>query len=1001
VRSLEAGFLCPPDDAKPRVWWHWMNGNVSKEGITADLEAMAAAGIGGAHVFDVGCNVPGGPVKFNTSIWDEHIRFAAKEAERLGLELTLVNCSGYANAGGPWVVASNSMFMVSLTEARLVGGRHVAGVIKRDATDDNGFYRDIACLAFPVPKAEIAKPEWKGGYLATNVVVLSAKEPSTVRSFSFTAERPGWSWRQWMTVTVSTSDDGRTWTEKTRVTEQVVDGDKSDCLWGRQRTIALPEPVTARHVRFDFDFSRYDIGETKGMWVVNFTPRAKRTLPDLSGRLFVTATEVGSAPDVASADEVLDASKMIDLTDRMDADGRLVWDVPAGEWLVFRVGYRSAGIRNHPASDYGGGYEVDKLDADAVRRHYEAYAGRFTNFPAVKAVLCDSYEVGPQNWTHGLEKQLAARLGRSFLPYLAAWSGRAVGSIAETDGALREMRRLISDLFCRNFARTFAVCGRKDGIRSAFECYGNMSADALAYGWEADIPMCEFWVTDRSDAVGYRTNSYARLARICASAAHLRGCRQVDCEAFTAFPDESGRWLKTPFDLKAVGDVMYAAGVNRMVYHRWAHQPWVTPPRYPGMTMGQWGTHFERTETWWPMVKPWLRYQARCQFLLQEGVSCADALVFAGDGVPNAGEPEVEPDCAWDVCSGIALRTLRVEKGRLVAPSGATYAALVVPTNRFVSVESQRKIDALVAAGARTVRSGDPLGLPADFTVLHRQPPTTNHQLPTLSWLHRRAADGRDIYFVAQPTTNEQTLVCSFRQTGRVPQLWDAETGLRMRPRACREADGRTEVTIDFRAAGSLFVVFADAEDKSLPVARAPQAFDGAPFEVETEIAFPVDWYTGGTAVKTVRQRGFPDWTGFADDDLRYFSGVATYRFDVSETGVIDFGDVRNVADVFVDGVHVKTLWRPPYRCTVPKGRVEVRVANLWVNRLIGDERLPSDREWNGKQLKEIPAWVREGCPSPTGRKTFTTWHHWKSEDALRPSGILGPVRFGSLKGKE
>ena len=254
--SLAAGFENPPDAAKSRVWWHWMNGNVSKAGITADLEAMAAAGIGGAHIFDVGCNVPPGPVKFNTPAWDEHIRFAAAEAERLGLELTLVNCSGYANAGGPWVAPSNSMFFVTCAEAELKGGERLAAPLLRSSAADNGFYRDIAVLAFPKPACEAEAPaDLRVTGPKDGCAVFSAAEPFTLRGISFRLKLNCWAWTRWLDLTVEMSDDGAAWREACRCSDLVVSGGRPDCT-EEPKTLFFPDAVRARHIRRSAEFSR-------------------------------------------------------------------------------------------------------------------------------------------------------------------------------------------------------------------------------------------------------------------------------------------------------------------------------------------------------------------------------------------------------------------------------------------------------------------------------------------------------------------------------------------------------------------------------------------------------------------------------------------------------------------------------------------------------------------------------------------------------------------------
>ena len=162
------------------------------------------------------------------------------------------------------------------------------------------------------------------------------------------------------------------------------------------------------------------------------------------------------------------------------------------------------------------------------------------------------------------------------------------------------------------------------------------------------------------------------------------------------------------------------------------------------------------------------------------------------------------------------------------------------------------------------------------------------------------------------------------------------------------------------------------------------------------------------------------DWTSDADPDVKYFSGTATYKCKVEsvkcrvEKGdriVLDLGDVRDFAEVKVNGKAYPPLWRPPFRIDITDAlqastiSLEIRITNLWPNRLIGDDVLyPEDCKWklcwhgwqklNEPGIKEIPQWVKEGRLSPTGRHTFTTWKHWTKKDSLLPSGLLGPVKI-------
>ncbi len=1001
---LARGFANPPNEAKPRTWWHWMNGNVTKQGLTADLEAMARAGIGGAHIFDVGCNIPAGDVAFNTPTWDDYLRHAIREAGRLGLELTLVNCSGFANAGGPWVAPSNSTFLVTCSETTVKGGMRPSKPLAR-AQNDHGFYRDIAVLAFPQPTCEAQAPkDVKVASPKQNVFVVSADKPMTVRGLRLGMYLDvSWAWDRWLKFAVETSEDGLTWKDAGSVETMVINGGKSDCNGGDEKLFAFDKPYVARFIRFTGDATRChaNYGDSSKARIVVLKPVFQRALQQLNERTLRSSQVVTTPAGDSMPDEAIDKSRIVDLTKRLAADGSLDWTAPAGEdWIVLRIGYASNGMKCHPATPFGEGPEVDKLDADAVRRHLEAYALKYAGMKGVAGVLCDSYEVGSQNWTHGLEKIFETRRGYSLVPYLAAFSGRVVGSARETDNALRDYRRTVSDLFCENFAGASSELCARHGMVSAMEPYGNGPFNNTSYAWYTSQPMTEFWVDPEDGADNYTRANYCVLAHRVASSAHLRGIPFVDAEGFTAAPQRGGRWLKDPFGLKAYGDLMYACGVTRMVYHRWAHQPWTEPARLPGMTMGPWGTHFERTETWWPMVGPWLTYQARCQYLLQQGSVVADVLAYDGDDVPAVGvDPAKMPvGIGWDVCGKEALAELTVKNGKLKCRSATEYSVLFVPDIVWVSPESAQRIAALKAQGVKVVYDVKDLNVVPDFTFRGTTMP--------VKAIHRAYGDGLEGYFVAYPATNAATVTCSFRVTGKAPQFWDPETGAVSTPRVWREKDGRTEVEIAFKPCGATFVMFAPKDAPKPPLEDMFVESAAETLEGPWTLAFPKGW----NCPEKVALEKLVSWTEIPDGEVKYFSGVATYAYAGKAPAaavakgsrvVLDLGRVKNLAEVTVNGKTFEPLWRPPFRADVTDALREdgsfdlvVRVANLWPNRLIGDAKKGEDCEWNGPALKEIPAWVKEGKPSPIGRLTFTTWRHWRADEALLPSGLLGPVRL-------
>ena len=486
--TLEEGFKAPPNSAKPHTWYHMMNGNVTKEGITCDFEALAKAGIGGVQMFDAGCGAtPPGPLKFNSDAWFDMFAHAHREAKRLGLEICIPNCSGWSSSGGPWNPPANGMKRLVLTETRVRGPERFAGVLPREKRD-HGFYDDIAVLAYPTP-------------------------------------RPG------------------------------------------------------------------------------------ASIPNLAAKMFAERRGVPRSSAKAEPGTTVAKDAIIDLTAQMKQDGSLAWDVPAGDWTLLRVGYICNGRCNAPASEKGSGLEVDKLSASAMDFHFGQYVARLCRMLGIEPgkigetgfnnILVDSYEVNVQNWTQGFDKTFERRMGYSLIRYLPAFAGRVVGSVEETERFLEDFRRVVADLFAENYAGRLTELCHRHGLLCSIEPYGNCPADDLQYGQAIDIPMAEFW---SAASRGPHAGAGVGNSRLAATLAHVWGRRYAAAESFTAGPETGGRWQTTPYSIKSQCDRAFAAGINRIIYHRFVHQPWPGDKYLPGMTMGRWGMHLDRTQTWWPLA---------------------------------------------------------------------------------------------------------------------------------------------------------------------------------------------------------------------------------------------------------------------------------------------------------------------------------------------------------------------------------------------------------------
>ena len=375
-------FANPARMYAPYVWWHWMNGNVTKEGITADLEALAGNGLAGAMMFDASCHIPKGPITFGTHEYFDCMRHAAKEAKRLGLVLGIANGTGWANSGGPWVTPAESMKYTTCSETPVKGPVRFDAVLPR-RMDDNGFYADIAVLAVKgvgrrmqadvttvenEPDAMSRHDEAEFAVRATkgNVTTVTAPEKVTAAGFSWRISFP-WHWNLPGVAEIEVSDDGREFRHLETMPFHV---SYFNAQFRDLRRHTFEKPVTFKALRFT----------TRCDWKIKleeFHLESEPRLEDIDGKKLRFKMPCAKSLATTSKQGVADPAETVVLTDRMDASGRLVWDVPEGEWTIIRVGYHSNGkLVSASGTAAGRGLEVDKLSVSAVERHFEAYVGK-------------------------------------------------------------------------------------------------------------------------------------------------------------------------------------------------------------------------------------------------------------------------------------------------------------------------------------------------------------------------------------------------------------------------------------------------------------------------------------------------------------------------------------------------------------------------------------------------------------------------------------------------
>lgn len=749
--NLTEGFDNPPDSARPQTFWHWMNGNVTKEGITADLEAMKEAGIGGVFLFDIEGQVTESvpvyvekPVRFLTPEWFAMLRHAATECRRLGLEFSLMNCTGWTTSGGPWVLPEQSMMRVAWSERYFEGPGPVTGPLPKPPCDyanyqnltaarqylhdpvppEERFYRDMAVVAWRLePLAARTAALWPPqmacsetaadvhaavdgdgsttvGIQANGFLQFDFSEPIVVRGVEYLGDA----------CVLQVSDDNTTWRDVADL--------PGPRKWDYPQTLSVQE-TSARYFRLFYRAggSVRDVKLSGDSFVQEYGPKASfhGVWEDIK-----TADERIGRPTPSWVSASLKGKEVLNLTERLRPDGTLDWEAPEGDWMILRVGCAPIGRLNGPCAREFAGLECDKLNAEAVEEHFKHYAGRVADElqeligSGFHAVHVDSWEAGDLNATPQFIEEFRKRRGYDPMPFLPVYAGgRVVDSADVADRFLWDVRRTIGDLLADNyFGKLNELCHQR-GLKFQGEIAGVMiqtTADQLQIKGRCDLPMGEFQMPNCVYG-----DHWARWdTREAASGAHIHDKPIAAAEAFTTFD----RWMTDPYGLKGIGDLAYAMGINRLVFHTWAHHPW--NDRAPGMTMGPFGVNFSRLNTWWGRpAKAYIDYLRRCQYLLQQGRYVADILYFYGEGAPNTLpsksllKPALPDGYSYDGCDADTLLSrVDVRDGRLLLQNGMSYRVLVLHEDERMTPEVLAKLQALVKAGA-TVVGAKPVASPS------------------------------------------------------------------------------------------------------------------------------------------------------------------------------------------------------------------------------------------------------------------------------------------------
>jgi len=1041
--SLEKGFSIPPDSVKPWVYWYWINGNISQEGITKDLETMANVGIGEAFIGNIG--LPDIAVKGNVHVlsnkWWDLTLHAFHEAARVGVKLGMFNSPGWSQSGGPWVKPSDAMRYLTTVDTIIKGPAEVNIVFAHLPKN----FQQVAVLAYPhkeYPSISGLSPVIEAYPAIPSVNYISDGDTSTTILFpkgakeeTITIKLKGQLTARSIViypapVPIRDSVELQAYHKGNYIIVKKFLVDRSNPALNVGPVPYAPIAISLPDIRsnqFRLKFTHIDL--PGGLTEINISnaPVVEDYAEKSLDKMFQTPHPLwdsymwNTPPETDSPSAYIHLQNIKNITGNVSADGTIRWNVPKGQWVISRIGMVPTGVTNSPAPPEATGLEVDKMNKQALQRHFDAFVKKiYDRIPpadrkAFAHIVEDSYEVGSENWTDNFDKDFEKKYGYDPLPWLPVLSGHVIGSQDQSDRFLWDMRRLIADKISYDYVGGLRELSEQYGLRSWLENYGHWGypGEFLQYGSQSSDISGEFWAEGDLGSIELRDAS---------SSAHIYGKNQVWAESFTAAGTPYQRY---PGYLKKKGDWSFTEGINHTLLHVYIEQAYDSMPG-----MNAWfGTEFNRQNTWFIHSKAWIDYIRRCNFMLQQGKPANDICYFIGEDAPKMSgirDPEIPRGYSYDYINAeVILQRLSVKDGNLVLPDGVSYKLLVLPPQNTMRPELLKKISELVAQGA-TILGNPPLKSPslqnypsADNQVKDmaaslwqnadgvdikqvkygkgnvlrgmtmpqslqflKLAPDMQTAEDSILFIHRRLPNG-DIYFLTNQSDQKISTTLNFRVKDKQPELWNAITGERRVLTQFTVNKETISVPLVFEPAQSWFVVFRTSvssnknksSGENFPLVQTLFTLNGKwIIQFDTAMRGPV---------QPVVCNVLRDWSTSTNDSIKYYSGTAVYHtsfnVDAIPSGkkiILDLGDVKNIAAIKLNGQSIQTLWTNPWTANISKAlksgknELDIEVTNTWVNRLIGDSKLPANE-----------------------RKTWSSVESYKPSDPLRASGLLGPVK--------
>lgn len=725
-------FQTPPNSTKVNTWWHWIAGNISKEGITKDLESMKQQGVSQATILNIGDQttwfnpktyVPT-EVKFNSPEWYEMFQWALKEANRLDIKIGVHNCDGWSTSGGPWITPELSMKQYVWSKSIVEGGK----VINTHLTQPlaiNNFYRDVAVVAYPIEEKQNifqkAKVDIEINKISAGTILTDGDPKSKIAirkgdliNFTFESDIAA-------NKVVLFTSIVFTWGNLDKISSQFVLSSSTDRkeytkiadmeFTGVNKINTVTFPATrAKYFQLECKKGNYDVAEVEILGaneIPAYSPQVSFLLEKTAS--LTPANESAFDIPVKNNGKGIAENSVIDLTGYMSFDGILNWKAPKGRWQIIRFGYTTTGVTNSPATSEGIGLEVDKMDTTALNLHFNSFSGKLLHSAGMykgntfKFILIDSWECEFQNWTKKFPEEFKNRRGYNIIPWIPVLCGEFVGNPQLSDAFLHDFRKTISDLIGQNYYKQFSdLCHRNQLELHAEIIYGNRAMypplDVLKSNKYVDLPMIEFWADPNSNGFPEYQPAIRPTAYFPTYAALACKKQIIGSEAYTGYADYSD----SPANLKPFGDAAYCSGINQLILHSYVHQPL---DKKPGATLSGFGSTFNRNNPWWEFAQGWMTYQARVQYVLQKGEPVVDVLFYVGDQFPqyysfnNSIANDLPFGFQANACHFDMLTEAKVVDGKLSFGGKQTFPILTIPELTIMDFITLKRIAELVKEG--------------------------------------------------------------------------------------------------------------------------------------------------------------------------------------------------------------------------------------------------------------------------------------------------------------